>query len=157
MHHVRYLFLFHLRALHRSFCTMACIMAYINFNCMYGIGLRVVTQVWEWSLVSGWRPVWPVGGTGLTSWAEAAHSCSCRSFFLWSFVISAVKFVNHVIYVHYVSYCVFELGLWKLLYSSLSPWYIFKSLSCLYHLRPSSRGTTGVVSIGSWVEKGSPN
>jgi hypothetical protein len=49
--------------------------------------------------------------TGLTGWAEAAHSCSCRSFFLWNLVISAVKFVNHIIYVHYVSYCVFELGL----------------------------------------------
>ena len=72
------------------------------------------------------RPVWPVGGTGLTGWAEAAHSCSCRSFFLWNLVISTVKFVNHVIYVYYVSYCVFELDLWKLLYPSLSPCYIFK-------------------------------
>ena len=31
------------------------------------------------------------------------------------------------------------------------------NVSCLYHLRPPSRGTTGVVSIGPWVEKGSPN
>ena len=36
--------------------------------------------------------------------------------------------------------------------------FIFSSnMPCLYHLRPPSRGTTGDVSIGPWVEKGSPN
>ena len=33
----------------------------------------------------------------------------------------------------------------------------FKYLSCLYHLRPPSRGTIGIVSIGPWVEKGPSN
>ena len=34
---------------------------------------------------------------------------------------------------------------------------IFECMSCLYHLRPHSCGTIGVVSIGMWVEKRSPN
>ena len=36
--------------------------------------------------------------------------------------------------------------------------YVFSSnIPCLYHLRLPSRGTTGDVSIGPWVEKESPN
>ena len=36
--------------------------------------------------------------------------------------------------------------------------FVFLSIvSCFYYLRPPSRGTTSVVSIGPWVEKGSPN
>ena len=36
--------------------------------------------------------------------------------------------------------------------------FVFLSIVlCSYHLRPPSRGTTGVVSIGPWVEKGLPN
>ena len=62
---------------------------------------------------------------------------------------------------------VFEPSFVKLLYSNsfknvmfhffVALLYIFKYLSCLYHLRPPSRGTTGVVSIEPWVEKGPSN
>ena len=43
MHHVLYTFLLHLKVLHSG----SCIMAFIIFNCMYGINFRVATQVLE--------------------------------------------------------------------------------------------------------------
>ena len=45
----------------------------------------------------------------------------------------------------------------KLMAESCVYYCIFKFLSCLYHLRSPSRETIGVVSIGTWDEKGLSN
>jgi len=54
---------------------------------------------------------------------------------------------------------IFSIQTWFIKLKVLSFVYccIFECMSCLYHLRPPSRGTIGVVSIGTWVEKGSSN
>ena len=68
------------------------------------------------------------------------------------------KVVNYLVYVKYVHYLCIRTQFVKLIdYYRMLPLCIFKFLSCLYYLRPLSRGTTGVVSIGPWVEKGLPN
>ena len=69
--------------------------------------------------------------------------------FLYSdLIFGIVKFIGYV--------CI-QTWFAKLKVESYVYYCIFECMSCLYHVRPPSRGTIGVVSIGTWVEKGSPN
>ena len=69
--------------------------------------------------------------------------------FLYSdLIFGIVKFIGNV--------CI-QTWFEKLMVESYVYCYIFKYVVCLYHLRSHSSETIGVVSIGTWVEKASPN
>ena len=77
------------------------------------------------------------------------YSLEVVDYFLYSnLIFGIVKFIGYV--------CI-QTWFVKLKVESFVYYCIFECMSCLYHLRPPSRGTIGVVSIGTWVEKGSPN
>ena len=74
--------------------------------------------------------------------------------------------VDHFLYsdlifgfVKFIGYACIQIWFVKLKVESFVYCCIFECMSCLclYHLRPPSRVTIGVVSIGTWVEKGSLN
>ena len=65
--------------------------------------------------------------------------------FLYSdLIFGIVKFIGYV--------CI-QTWFVKLKVESFVYYCIFECMSFLYHLRPPSRGTIDVVSIGTWVEK----
>ena len=59
--------------------------------------------------------------------------------------------------VKFINYVCMQIWFVNLKAESCVYYCIFKFMSCLYYLRSSSRETIGVVSIGMWVEKVSPN
>ena len=56
-----------------------------------------------------------------------------------------------------INYVCIQIWFVKLMVESCVYRCIFKYLSCLYYLRSPSRETIGVVSIGTWAEKGLSN
>ena len=69
-------------------------------------------------------------------------------FLYWDLIFGIVKFIGYV--------CI-QTWFVKLKVESYVYYCIFKYMLCLHHLRSPSRETIGVVSIGTWAEKGLSN